>query len=104
MYRIAMNVAVSFYRKEWRRQRDVVPLNELGFEVAGADRAFEDSNDLVRLQERMKSLGELDRALVLLYLDGYTHDETAELMGLTATNVSTRIARIKKKLQQEEES
>ena len=105
MYRIAMNVAISFYRKEWRRQRDVVPLDELGLDVGGADRAFDAaSDDVRRLQQRLKTLGELDRALVLLYLDGYSHDETAELMGLTATNVSTRIARIKKKLQQEWEA
>jgi len=99
MYRVAMNVAISFYRKEWRRQRDLVPLDEPALDVAGALGAAPD--ELRRLHERLRTLGELDRALVLLYLDGYAHGEIAELMGLTATNVSTRLGRIKKKLQQE---
>jgi RNA polymerase sigma factor (sigma-70 family) len=104
MYRVAMNVAISFYRREARRVRDVVPLEELGFDLADADRALDGASDeLRRLHERLKTLGELDRALILLYLDDYGHDAIAELMGLSATNVSTRIGRIKKKLQREEE-
>jgi RNA polymerase sigma-70 factor (ECF subfamily) len=102
MYRVAMNVAISFYRKEWRRQRDLVPLDEPALDVAAADGVLGAAPDeLRRLNERLQTLGELDRALVLLYLDGYAHAEIAELMGLTATNVSTRLGRIKKKLQQE---
>jgi RNA polymerase sigma factor (sigma-70 family) len=104
MYRVAMNVAISFYRKEWRRQRDLVPLDEPALDVAAADGVFGAAPDeLRRLNERLQTLGELDRALVLLYLDGHAHAEIAELMGLTATNVSTRLGRIKKKLQQEGE-
>jgi RNA polymerase sigma factor (sigma-70 family) len=104
MYRIALNVAISFYRKEWRRRRDLVPLDEPAVDFAAADRALDGaSDDLRRLHQRLKTLGELDRALVLFYLDGHTHHEIAALMGLTATNVSTRIGRIKKKLQQVED-
>src|SRR2546430_409334 len=76
MYRIAMNVAISFYRKEWRRRRDVVPLDELGLELASADHARDDASDeLRRMQERLRTLGELDRALLLLHLDGHAHGE-----------------------------
>jgi RNA polymerase sigma factor (sigma-70 family) len=104
MYRVAMNVAISFYRKEWRRTRDVVALDDLGFDLAGADRALDESSDeLRRLQERIKALDAVDRALILLYLDDYAHEAIGELMGLSATNVSTRIGRIKKKLQREGE-
>ena len=41
----------------------------------------------------------LDRALILLYLEGYAQDEIAALVGLSATNVATRISRIRQKLQ-----
>jgi len=101
MYRVALNVAISFYRKEARRVRDVVPLEELGFEV-GTDALFDDvSPDLRRLRERIRALDDLDRALMLLYLDDHGSEAIAEIMGLSATNVSTRISRIKKKLQTE---
>jgi RNA polymerase sigma factor (sigma-70 family) len=104
MYRLVMNVAISFYRKESRRKRDLVPLEEFGLDVADADHLLDGADDLRRLQEKLRSLAELDRALMLLYLDGHAHGEIAELMGLTATNVSTRIGRIKQKLQQDWEA
>ncbi len=99
MYRVAMNVAISFYRHESRRQRDLVPLGELGFDVGDATVAA--SPDLRRLQEKVAALDELDRALVLLYLDEQSSAEIADIMGLTATNVTTRLSRIKKRLQTE---
>src|SRR5262245_57519005 len=57
MYRIAMNVAISFYRGETRRVRDVVPLEEFGLEIGGADRAMtEASQDVRRLHELIRQL------------------------------------------------
>lgn len=47
------------------------------------------------------ALGQLspsDKALVLLYLEGYRYQEIAEILSTSATNVSTRLSRIKQKL------
>src|SRR5437588_7801320 len=82
MYRVAMNVAISFHRRESRRQRDVVPLDNLGFELAAADQALDTAPaDLQKLQRLIHELAPLDRALMLLYLDGHSHEDTAALMG-----------------------
>ena len=43
-------------------------------------------------------LSKLDKALILLQLDGYSYDEISEIIGLTKTNVATKINRIKLKL------
>jgi RNA polymerase sigma-70 factor (ECF subfamily) len=102
MYRIAINVAISFYRMERRRAGDAVPIDALGLEIAVADRMLNEAGDDIRmLYQIIASLDEVNRALILLYLDGYSHDEIAAIVGITASNVATRINRIKQKWQRE---
>ena len=43
----------------------------------------------------ISQLDELNRALILLYLEGHSQEEMAEITGLTVTNVATKISRIK---------
>ena len=52
------------------------------------------------LQQFISELKELARALILLFLEGYTHPEIGEILGLSATHVSTKMHRIKQKLRQ----
>ncbi len=103
MYRVALNVAVSFYRGERRRVRDTDALEELadiGLELSAADAVSESVSDDARLLRALiQELPPVDRALVL-YLDGHGHEETAEIVGLSPTNVSTRLHRLKDRLQQ----
>ena len=100
MYRIAMNVAISHYRNESRQVRDTVPLEEFGLDIAEADQLFIAQSDNMRtLDKLIAELDELNRALILLFMDGHSNEEIASIMGLTATNVATRMSRIKQKLQ-----
>lgn len=102
MYRVAMNVAISFYRTQHRHTRGAVTLEALGLELTVTDPRLEEVGDDLRLLHHLISqLDELNRALILLYLDGYSHAEIAEIMGITATNVATRLNRIKQRLQDE---
>ncbi len=102
MYRIAVNVAISAHRSTSRRVRENVPIEDFGLELAAADKVMDEATDDVRLLRRLVGeLDELSRALVILYLDGYAHDEIAEIVGISATNASTRISRIKEKLQRD---
>ena len=102
MYRIAMNVAISFHRRERRRIRDAVPIEEPGIDLAAADRVMDEaSEDLRTLHRLIGRLDEMSRAIVLLHLDGYPHDEIASIVGISNSNVGTRIHRIKQRLQRE---
>ncbi len=102
MYRIAMNVAISFYRGEKARIRDTVPIEEFALDVEAADDAMDRAADNLRtLYQLIDRMDELNRALVLLYLEGHAHDEIASILGITSSNVSTRINRIKQHLQRE---
>ncbi|WP_412985686.1 RNA polymerase sigma factor [Pontimicrobium sp. IMCC45349] len=104
MYRIALNVAISFYRKEkkWSIKNDFYNENSI-FKIE------EDTNEeqteldyhLKLLQEFIHNLNELNRALMLLYLEEKSYEEIAEILGITKTNVATKISRIKLKLKKE---
>jgi RNA polymerase sigma factor (sigma-70 family) len=100
MYRIAVNVAITHYRSESRRVSATVSLEEYGLDIAAADALFESESDNMRtLQQMISELDELNRALILLFLEGFSSQEIAEVVGISASNVSTRINRLKTKLQ-----
>lgn len=102
MFRVAMNVAISFYRSERRRPQDSVPIDQPGLQIAAADQLLGDTGDDLRLlRQLIAGLDELNRALIILYLDGYDHQTIAEIVGITTTNVATRISRIKQTLQRQ---
>jgi RNA polymerase sigma-70 factor (ECF subfamily) len=94
MYRVALNVAISFCRGEARRPRAGALEGALGVAAPGAP----PREDLRLLEEFIARLDELDRALVLLYLDGNRYDAIAEVLGISETNVGTKLGRIKDKL------
>ena len=96
-YRVALNVAISHRRREGRRIRDALPL-DFAFDVA--DQTFGSDDEQARqLRALIDNLDEMNRALVLFYLEGFDHSEIADLLGITPSNVATRLNRIKAKLQ-----
>ena len=98
MYRIALNVAISFYRSEVRRTKHTVPAGDSVLEIAAASESAAPDDEFRLLQSLMQQLGELDRALLILYLDGNRYDTIGEILGISETNVGTKISRIKQKL------
>ena len=99
MYRIALNVAISFYRSEGTRKRHVFSDEQ---RLLGATVEPERQPEEVRLlYEFIAELDSLGRALILLYLDGHNYGEIAEIAGISETNVATRISRIKDSMKQE---
>jgi len=100
IYRIALNVAISFYRKEKSRAKFSDSFREDIFQTADIvkDADIEEKTSL--LWNFLNGLKELDKALMLLYLEGENHKEIAEIIGITETNVSTKINRIKTLLKQ----
>ena len=98
MYRIALNVAISFYRQEKKfKNHDSISEGLVVFEES-PDAKNETENNLRLLQGFINELKEIDKAIILLYLDDRSHREIAEITGFTETNVATKINRIKDKL------
>ncbi len=97
-----MNVAISRYRGEGRRLRDFSNIDDLATEPAFDDPLLDGTSDNMRVLQRLVAgLDELNRALILLYLDGHSSEEIAEVLGISAGNVTTRMNRLKQRLQDE---
>lgn len=96
MYRIALNVAISFYRKS---KKDLsTPLTESILAMVSDEESGELEENVRLLYQFINELDDLNKALMILYLDNKTHKEMAEVLGITETNVATKIGRIKEKL------
>ncbi len=92
IYRIAINVAISAYRRT--RRHEAVPLDEPMFTVD----PVEPPQEIARLLEHVRALPPLERALVLLYLDDHDHAAIAAVLGISVSNVGTKLQRIKARL------
>lgn len=97
LYRISLNVAISFYRKSSTRAEKYTALNEQITETA-IDEKFENEQQLNLLEHFISELKEMDKALTILYLEDKSHTEIAEILGMSVSNVGTKIGRIKDKL------
>lgn len=104
MYRVALNVAISHVRSAKRSGVDQVdPLDDVHLETVGAATATHDEAALhderiAQLHAFIARLDPLNRALVLLYLEDRSYAEIAEVLGISETNVATKLGRIKQKL------
>ena len=99
MYQVALNVGISHLRGDGRRRRHMVPLDEQLHETAGSDGPdLERDQHLRRLHAVIATLEPLARALLLLYLEERSTREIAEVLGISESNVTTRISRLKQRI------
>lgn len=101
-YRIALNVAISHLRERQRRQERSLALGDAMEDLPDTGAADPEAEQRLRLLhafiERQRPL---DRALLLLYLDERPQREIAEVLGISETNVSTKIGRLKQRIRDE---
>jgi len=98
MYRVALNVAISYLRRESVRAAHLHPGDPALLEEAEDRSGSLGDRDLRLLDRFLAALDGLDRALMLLYLDGCSHREISDVLGITETNVGTKIGRLKERL------
>jgi RNA polymerase sigma factor (sigma-70 family) len=96
MYRVCLNTALTYRRKDKTDRYE--SLSDYHFEIA--------EHTEQKMEEQMKvlflaigTLSPLNKAIVLLYLDDLSYEEIAGITGLTKSNVSVRLVRIKKELE-----
>jgi len=97
MYKVALNMAITHIRRSTRTPRN----EELTESVARApdiDEHMSREEELYLLHEAIAALTDIDKAIILLHLEDHNYDEIACITGLTRTNVSVRLVRIKRTL------
>ncbi len=100
MYRIALNVAISFLRRHSHPDRQTVPLEEN--EIAAQNSGDAETDERVAiLQKVIAALAPLDRGLMLLYLEDHSYRDIAAILGLSETNVATKLNRLKQRVREE---
>lgn len=93
IYRVSLNTILAKVRKEKKKiTTESISCSELTFSNAMAD----DDTELLNIM--LQSLKGLDKAIVILYLEGYKNKEISQILNLTPTNVSTRLSRVKAEL------
>ncbi len=100
IYRISLNVAISFYRKENSRTKISGSFFDEILIFSDTSETDETKTNFDLLQQFIAELKDLDKALMLLYLEEKGYKEIAEIIGYSETNVATKIGRIKVKLKE----
>jgi RNA polymerase sigma-70 factor (ECF subfamily) len=99
IYRIAFNVAISFRRKESNRKKRISSVDQDIIErTTGEPESTDLDADINQLYQFINQLDELSRALTLLYLDDHPYKEIATTLGVSESNVATKISCIRQRL------
>ncbi len=101
MYRVALNVAIDFRRRQRRWGREIGSLDDGGRTLPAA--ATDDGSEVQQLRELRELLeqqSDADRVILLLYLERHSYREIGDILGISESNVGTRLNRLKKSLRQ----
>jgi len=96
MYRIALNTAISGYRKQTRLLK-TEDLREMHLNISDTGGDDYDEN-FQKLQWAIRQLSEIERAMIMMALEEIPYEEIAETIGITQNNVRVRMNRIREKL------
>jgi len=95
MYRVALNTAIYFNKKNSLLTTDLSNV-----EVEEDEGWKELEEQLKQLYLAIRTLNQLDRAIIFLYLQKHNYEQIGEITGISTKNVSVRIVRVKEKLRQ----
>ena len=96
LYKVALNTALT-YNKKNNRHFSIFGTS-LKFPEIPDNSTFENDEDITLLYKAIEQLNDLDKAIIFMYLENKNHEEIASITGISISNVSTRLMRIKEKL------
>lgn len=94
VYRIGLNTCISFFRKSKSRP-EVVPVT---IDLEMFDEESDKASRLRELYRMINRLGQLERALILLWLEEKSYQEIADITGISPSHVGVKLTRIREKL------
>ncbi len=97
MYRVALNTAITLYRKSKRRIQ-TSDISDFHYKLEYDEYDGEIEEQMQLLYKAIHQLSDIEKALILLYLEDKPYKEIAETMGITEVNARVKVNRIKTKL------
>ncbi len=97
MYRVALNTAITLYRKSKRRVK-TQDFEGVSFKITAEEYDPLVEEQLKLMYHAVKTLSDIDKALVFLYLENKNYREIAETLGISEVNARVKMNRIKEKL------
>ena len=97
IYRISLNVCLTLKRNEQKRKQRLVSSNNFP-EIENKETPEKHDEPLLNLYRAIRVLSEIDKAIIILYLEEKSYKEIAKIIGTNANNIGVRIKRIKEKL------
>ena len=97
IYRLSLNICLTLI-KEKKKTRQYFNNDAVNQYEEGEENSAFSNENLNFLYEAIKRLSEIDRAIILLYLEEKPNKEIAEIIGTTPNNIGVRVNRIKERL------
>lgn len=97
MYRVALNTAITFFKKNIRLPRQT-SLNNSNLQIAYEEYTPETEDNIRMLRLAVARLTGIEKSIILLFLENKSYEEIAEITGITQNYVRVKMNRIKKKL------
>jgi len=97
MYRVALNTAITLYRKSKRRV-STQDFESISFKIKAEEYDDTVEQQLKVMYSAVKKLNDIDKALVFLYLEDKSYKEISETLGITEVNARVKMNRTKEKL------
>jgi RNA polymerase sigma-70 factor (ECF subfamily) len=97
MYRVALNTAITLYRKN-KKRIDTANYDSIIFKVKADEYDETEELQLKLMYKAVKQLGDVDKALVFLYLEDKNYTEISDTLGISEVNARVKMNRIKTKL------
>ncbi len=97
MYRVALNTAISLYRKSTRTVK-TQDIDDFSYKIKSTEYDDTEELQLKALYKAIQELNDIDKALIFLYLENKPYKEISEALGITQVNARVKMNRAKEKL------
>lgn len=99
MYRVCLNTAITFFKKDSKRSKTTFRLGDEEHQFKSEENNGEIEQQVQYLYKAIHELNDVEKALIFLYLEGFSHLEIGNNLGISEGNARVKLNRTKNKLQ-----
>nr|WP_158961261.1 sigma-70 family RNA polymerase sigma factor [Myroides fluvii] len=100
MYRVSLNTAITYFKRDSKRSEHTNSLGLAEHQLRNEESDWEIERQIEYLYKAIHELNDVEKALIFLYLEGFSHDEIGQNLGISEGNARVKLNRTKNKLQE----